>query len=143
MRHMPSHRRRRTALALLIGSAAAAGLAACGGGFYVGIGGGDGGDASPSVSITTAAGSAPAGGSVRVVAAAADDYRIDSVAFFRVDNGAAVLLGQVPRTADDRYEWLVAVPDDGRSTLVVFARAIDDAGQRSDSAALSLPVTRL
>lgn len=120
---------------------ASACLSACGGGLYLGIGGGDGGDAPPSVSITTAATSAPAGGTVRVVAAAADDFRIDNVAFYRLDNGNAVLLGRVDRAPGDRYEWLVSVPGDGRPNLTVFARATDDIGQRTDSATLTLPVT--
>ena len=117
--------------------ATAALLAGCGGGLWIGIGGGDWDDGTPSVSIATASAVAVAGGTLRVVAAAAGDNGIDRVDFFRRDSAGWSFLGsdfQVP------YEWPVPVPADGRSMLELFARATDRAGQQADSEVLQVPV---
>jgi hypothetical protein len=121
----------------LVALAATLLLAGCGGGVYIGWGNWD--DGAPSVSITTAQTSVPAGGTLHVVAAASDnDSGIDEVAFYRVDGNADTRLGSdgaVP------YEWNVIVPADGRTTLSVFARARDGAGNTADSNLLTVSVT--
>lgn len=112
-------------------------LAGCGGGLYLGWGNWD--DGAPSVSITTAQTSVAAGGSLHVVAAAADnDSGIDEVAFYRVDGGSDTRLGS---DGSAPYEWDVPVPADGRSTISVFARARDGAGNTADSNRLTIAVT--
>ncbi len=113
-------------------------LAGCGGGLYLGWG--DCCDSgAPSVSITTAQTSVAAGGSLHVVAAAADnDSGIDEVAFYRVDGGSDTRLGS---DGSAPYEWDVPVPADGRSTISVFARARDGAGNTADSNRLTIAVT--
>lgn len=111
-------------------------LSGCGGGVYLGWGFDD---SPPAVTITTAATSVPAGQSVRFVAAATDEDGIDHVNFYRLDGGAAVLLGtdtSVP------YEWLVTAPSDGRTSLSVFARASDNSGNRADSEVVTIAVTQ-
>lgn len=113
-------------------------LAGCGGGLYLGWGNCcDGG--APSVSITTAQASVAAGGSLHVVAAAADnDSGIDEVAFYRVDGGIDTRLGS---DGSAPYAWDVPVPADGRSSVSVFARARDGAGNTADSNRLTIAVT--
>ena len=113
-------------------------LAGCGGGLYLGWG-----DCcvsgAPSVSITTAQTSVAAGGSLRVVAAASDsDSGIDEVAFYRVDGGTDTRLGS---DGSAPYAWDVPVPADGRSSVSVFARARDGAGNTADSNRLTIAVT--
>ncbi len=121
--------------------AAALLLAGCGGGLWISIGDDDwdGDGTAPSVSLTTAATSVTAGGTLRVVAAASDENGIDEVAFYRDDGGRWTRLGSDGR---DPYEWLVPVPDDGRTVVSVFARATDGTGERGDSRVLSVPVVR-
>ena len=111
-------------------------LAGCGGGFYLDIGGSF--DSSPpSVSLATASTSSQAGQTLRLVAAAADESGVDAVAFYRIDGNSAVLLGSDGR---EPYEWQTTVPSDGRSVLSFFARATDGAGNRADSAVVSVAV---
>lgn len=113
-------------------------LAGCGGGLYIGWGDYDD-DGAPSVSITTAQTSVPAGGTLRVVAAASDDDSgIDEVAFYRVDGGTDTRLGS---DGSAPYEWNVPVPADGRSTVSVFAVARDGAGNTASSNRLTVTVT--
>lgn len=115
-------------------------LAGCGGGVYIGWGSDVDDDGAPSVGITSAQGSVAAGGVLRVAAAAADDDSgIDSVAFYRIDGGVAQRLGS---DGSEPYQWDVPVPADGRTTVTVFARARDGAGNESDSARLTVHVTR-
>ena len=112
-------------------------LHGCGGGVFVGFGSVFD-DSPPSVTLTSAASSVAAGQPVRVVAAAADENGIARVSFYRLDTAGAVLLG------DDRnepYEWSVIAPTDGRTTLTVFARALDNEGNSADSVAVTLTVT--
>jgi hypothetical protein len=117
-----------------------AGLVACGGGVSIGIGGGyDFDDAPPSVTIAASTPTVVAGRSVVLVAAASDNDGIDVVAFFRLDGNIPQPLGTL---ANPPYELAVTAPADGRSTLRVFARAIDFSGNRSDSAVLELPIVR-
>lgn len=113
-------------------------LAGCGGGIYIGWGDWND-DGAPSVSITTAQTGVAAGGVLHVVAAASDnDSGIDSVAFYRLDGGVEVRLGS---DGSEPYEWDVVAPADGRTTLSVFARARDGAGNEADSALLTVMVT--
>jgi len=113
-------------------------LAGCGGGLYLGWG--DCCDSgAPSVSITTAQTSVAAGGSLHVVAATSDnDSGIDEVAFYRVDGGTDTRLGS---DGSAPYAWDVPVPADGRSSVSVFARARDGAGNTADSNRLTIAVT--
>lgn len=113
-------------------------LAGCGGGLYIGWGDYDD-DGAPSVSITTAQTSVVAGGTLRVVAAASDDDSgIDEVAFYRVDGATDTRLGS---DGSAPYEWNVPVPADGRTTVSVFARARDGAGNTANSSLLTIAVT--
>lgn len=115
-------------------------LAGCGGGVYIGWGGDGDDDGAPSVSITSAQSSVAAGGVLRVAAAASDDDSgIDSVAFYRIDGGIAQRLGS---DGSEPYQWDIAVPADGRTTVSVFARARDGAGNEADSARLTVTVVR-
>jgi hypothetical protein len=117
--------------------AAAPLLHGCGGGVFIGFGSGFD-DSPPSVNLTTAATTVPAGQPVRFVAAASDENGIDHVTFYRVDAGGAVLLG---RDAGEPYEWTTTAPTDGRRTLTVFARAVDNSGNTADSASVTVGVT--
>src|SRR5690349_2443143 len=101
--------------------AAALWLSGCGGGLFVTWSGG-GDDTPPSVNLTSAATSVPAGQPVRFVAAASDENGVEHVAFFRVDLNGTTLLGTDFNTP---YEWTATAPADGRATLAVFARAVD------------------
>jgi hypothetical protein len=110
--------------------AAALALAGCGGGLYVGIGDED--DEPPSVSLVADVSQAVPGQVVRLAAAASDDFRIDEVAFYKLESdGSATLIandGGAPYSVD------IVMPNVARGVVVYFfARAYDDVGQRSDS----------
>ena len=133
----PSRRLSRIVAPLLLSAV----LAGCGGGisFGIGIGNGNGFDENPpSVSISTPVTSIQAGQQLTLVAAASDDSGIDDVVFYRVDGGIFTVLGSDGRSP---YEWTTVVPTDGRTTLIVFARARDNAGNTADSAAITITVT--
>lgn len=117
--------------------ATAALLVGCGGGVWIGIGDEDWDDLAPSVSVAATSTTAIAGGTLRVIAAAADESGIDAVAYYRRDDGRWTFLGN-DHTAP--YEWLVPVPADGRSVLEVFARATDRTGLQADSEVLQVVV---
>lgn len=130
--------RARRGLALL----AAVGLmAGCGGGISIGFGfRGDGDTSPPSITLAASASTAAPGEALTLAAAAADESGIDSVTFYRVDGVAnSPSLGSALRPP---YTLRVTVPSDGRSTFTVFARAIDFAGNRSDSARVDIAVAR-
>ena len=93
----------------------------------------------PSVSLAAPVDSVPPGQSVHLVAAASDADGIDEVAFYRVDAGTPTLQG---RDRIEPWEQDVFAPADGRSELKVFARATDRGGRQSDSAVLTIEVTR-
>ena len=112
-------------------------LGACGGGIYWGFGDVD--DSPPSVTIATAATSVQAGQSVRFVAAASDVNGIDEVVFYRVDTVSSVEVG---RDDSAPYEANVVAPADGRTSLAVFARAVDNTGNHADSSTVSVTVTQ-
>jgi hypothetical protein len=114
-------------------------LMGCGGGISIGFGiGGEFDVFQPSVSIAAPLSSVQAGQAFTLVAAASDQSGIDEVAFYRLDGNVQVRLGS---DGSAPYEWLVVAPSDGRTTLQVFARAIDNAGNRADSQILTLSVT--
>jgi hypothetical protein len=112
-------------------------LSGCGGGVFIGFGSGFD-DSPPSINLTTAASSVPAGQPVRFIAAASDENGIDHVSFYRIDLNGAVRLGDDPIAP---YEWSVIAPTDGRSSLSVFARATDNNGNTADSPAITISVT--
>ena len=135
-------RRIRGAAALLL----TLGLAGCGGGFSVGVGSGYNpgyppgygyGGSPPSVQLAAAQSSASAGQSVLLVAAAVAQNGIDSVDFYRIDGPNWTLQGSVGAAP---YQWQVEVPADGRTTLSVFARAFDRAGNSADSNVVTIAV---
>lgn len=123
---------------LVLGTAGAA-LSACGGGIAIGFGTDNFDRTPPSVSIAASPGSVVAGQAVTLVAAAADENGIDVVGFFRLDNGQAQALGTIGRPP---YELTVAAPSDGRTVVSFFARAIDNVGNRADSALVNVVITR-
>lgn len=123
---------RRHVVSLLAGLA----LAGCGGGVYLEFGDDD--DLPPVVELAAASSSAPAGGTVRLVAAAADEYGIDHVSFYRYDGNTAVRLGS---DSSPPYDWDLLVPADGRGTVTVFARAVDDWGNAASSNLVSIAIT--
>lgn len=127
------------ALALAAAVTATA-LAGCGGGLYVGIDGDGWFDQSPTVNLVADRSSARPGQTVRLAAAASDDYYVAEVRFYRVDpNGGSTYLG-----ADDRspFDWDVTIPTDAvrGSSLRFSARAVDSIGQRSDGDTVTITV---
>jgi hypothetical protein len=124
---------RRAALAALIGGAM---LAACGGGIYLELGGS--GDDDPSVALTASVDEAPAGATVRLAAAASDDFGVDQVLFYREGSQGTVLLGSDGLAP---YEIDTVIPSSSPGTVWrYFARAVDGAGQSSDSTAVEITV---
>jgi hypothetical protein len=131
-------------------------LGGCGGGVSVGFGGGgvgvgigvgfdltdDGydGDAPPRVSLVASSPVAAVGETIRLAAAASDDWGIDNVAFYLVrDDGSAELLyadGNPP------YEIDTAVPPSALGVVRYFATATDLAGQRRSSADVTVTLVR-
>jgi hypothetical protein len=112
-------------LAILV--LAATGLAGCYGSLSFGIGPDDD---PPSVSLAAAPTTAAPGELIGLVAAANDDYAVREVQFFRVDVGGNTLLG---RDSSAPYAIETALPAGASGTVRYFARAVDDAGQDSDS----------
>ena len=111
-------------------------LAACGGGIYLEFDDYD--DLPPVVELAASSLSAFAGDSVRLVAAAADENGIDGVSFYRYDGNTAVRLGF---DGFSPYDWQLLVPADGRSSVIVFARAFDNAGNATDSNLVTISIT--
>ncbi len=119
---------------------AAATLGGCGGGVTIGFGSGTDFDSSPpSVSIAASSQSVTAGQQVTLIAAASDESGIDVVAFFRIDPGEQRPLGTFSRPP---YTLAIAAPDDGRTVMRVFARAIDNVGKRADSEVIEIIISR-
>ena len=116
-------------------------LNSCGGGVSFGFGYYDDDDFfAPAINLAASPTTVRAGESVQLIAAASDqESGVDSVAFFRIDGtDSAVRLGSDGR---EPFEWVVTAPNDGRTTLRVFAQARDYAGNRTDSATLTIAIT--
>ncbi len=118
-------------------------LAGCGGGVAVGLDLGYGGvyyetppDGRPAVSLASSATVARRGDPVRLVAAATDDYRVDSVTFFQVT--AQGSLSPVTTLRSPPYSIDVVMPNSGESVVYFQARAVDDVGQYSDSSVIAI-----
>ena len=117
-------------------------LAGCGGGVWLGVCDGcddDGDDDPPSVALVVSPAQARSGDTVRLAAAASDDFAVREVEFYRLD-----ALGNGVRLDTDTvspYELDTTIPTgSGGSTVRYFARAIDDRHQRTDSASASVSV---
>lgn len=110
------------------------GPAGCYGSLSFGIGPDDD---PPSVSLAAAPTTAAPGELIGLVAAADDDYVVREVQFFRVDVGGDTLLA---RDTGAPYAIETAVPAGASGTVRYFARAVDDAGQHSDSQEVEVTV---
>jgi hypothetical protein len=112
-------------------------LAGCGGGLFVGFGEVGFFDSSPpEVSLATASSARP-GDTIRLSAAAADDFGIDQVAFFRDEGIDVVLLGA---DGDAPYEQDTQIPLNAVGSVQYFARATDIDGNVTQSATVSVTV---
>jgi hypothetical protein len=110
-------------------------LGGCGGGISFGI---DGFDEPPSVSLAASVDAAHAGDAIRLVAAASDDFGVDFVAFYRIESdGSATRLGS---DGVGPFQWDTAMPSTTAASVQFFARAVDGAGQASDSALIAVSV---
>lgn len=135
--HLPVLRRH-PALALALSAAAL--LTSCGGGVYLGWEGGGHDDLPPSVNLVTSPNAAAVGQTVRLSAAASDDYAVARVEFYRVESTGAVL--RLGSDAFAPYTWDTVLPDSGSDVVRYLVRAVDDAGQVTDSAWVSVSVFR-
>jgi hypothetical protein len=115
-------------------------LVGCGLSVGIGVGSGDGwDDTPPTVAITSPVTTIQAGQPITFVANASDtESGIDDVRFYRLDGGVYFSLGS---DGSAPYEWTTTAPIDGRTTLVVIARARDNAGNTTDSAPVTITVT--
>jgi hypothetical protein len=120
---------------------AAALLGGCGGGVGVGVGFGFGDhDDPPSVAMVASPTQAYPGQLLTLLADARDDYGVDYVAFYQLlPDGSALRLGIV--TAPP-YQLSVVLPADAGNPTQFFARAVDGAGQYSDSNVAQVLVLR-
>jgi hypothetical protein len=111
-------------------------IAGCGGGvsFYFD----DWDDLAPAVDLAASSTSAPAGASVHLAAAAADESGIDRVSFYRYDGNTAVRLA-TDTSAPYAFDFIV--PADGRASVTVFAHAVDNAGNAADSNLVTIAIT--
>ncbi len=114
-------------------------LVACGGGVYLGFGLGGPADRPPSVALAASATEGLPGATVRLLAAATDDFGVDRVSFYRREpNGTDTLLGS---DLAEPYQLDVTLPASPAGTVLRhFARAVDVAGQSADSAAVDITV---
>ena len=107
--------------------ALATSLSGCGVGLSLGYGPDDD---PPSVSLAASPSSAPPGARIGLVAAASDDFVVSEVRFYRVDALGNTLLG---RDGDAPFAIETVLPSAAATEVRYFARAVDDAGQSSDS----------
>lgn len=112
-------------------------LAACGGGIWIGFGDGFD-DQPPSISLTSNVTAVASGGSVTLIAAAADENGVEEVRFYRDDNGVPNLLCS---DGSEPFECVTTAPNDGRTSMAVFARASDPDGNTSQSSAIAITIT--
>jgi hypothetical protein len=114
-------------------------LAACGGGFFVGVELGGSNDRPPSVALTAAVSEAAAGATVRLVAAASDDFGVDAVSFYRQEAAGPPTLLATDNLQP--YQLDATIPASPVGTVWrFFARAFDGAGQHGDSAIVEITV---
>ena len=71
------------------------------------------------------------------MAAASDDYRVIEVAFYRADAGGDTFLG---RDSSEPYALDTVVPAGAGAEVRYLARAVDDAGQDSESPIVAIEV---
>ena len=124
--------RARQRVVALLGAVA---LAGCGGSVSLGFGFDD--DERPTASLAVSPTSASPGDTLRLVAAASDDYGVDFVEFYRVDDSGSTLLGFDGLSP---YQLDTTVPADATGSVQYFARAVDGGGQRGDSAVVTVSV---
>lgn len=123
-----------------VGALCALALAGCGGGFFVGSdfdGDGFDDDDPPSVELVVSPDTAAPGDTVRLLAAATDDFGIERVAFFRIDGALSTLIDE---DEDSPFQLDTALPNSATGTVQFFARATDDAGQSRDSTVVSVSI---
>ena len=118
-------------VALAIGTTPIAG---CGASFYFGIGPDDD---PPSISLAASPSSAAPGETIGLVAAAADDYRVVEVAFYRIDATGNTLLG---RDDSAPYALETPLPAAAGGEVRYLAQAVDDAGQVTESPTVAVLV---
>lgn len=135
-RRPPTCRLRGACAALSL--AASAVLAACGGGVYLAFWD-DGDDADPTVSLTASPQSAVPGQTITLQAAASDDSGIDSVVFYRVEAGGNGST-RLARVCCAPYRWTTPLPDTASGSVSYFARAVDFAGNVTQSDAVAVNV---
>ena len=123
---------------LVVGAGAAL-LVGCGGGLFLGIELGGSNDQPPSVALTASLDQAPAGASVRLVAAASDDFGVDAVSFYRQETVAPDTLLGTDGVAPFQVDTVVPAGPVG-TVWRYYARAFDGAGQRGDSALVEITV---
>lgn len=121
---------------LAVAAFSLAALAGCGGGLYLEFSDID--ELPPVVELAAAATSGTAGAPVRLVAAAADEHGIDHVSFYRYDGNTSVRLGS---DASPPYDWQLLLPSDGRTSVTVYARAVDTHGNVGDSNLVTVAIT--
>ncbi len=112
-------------------------FAGCGGGFILAFGTFGFEDTSPPTVSLSAPSSAQRGQTIRLSAAASDDFGIDQVAFFRDEGVDTVLLGA---DGDSPYEQLTQIPLDAVGTVTYLAVATDIDGNKTESARVSVIV---
>ncbi|MFM2056377.1 MAG: hypothetical protein RLY71_762 [Pseudomonadota bacterium] len=109
-------------------------LSSCGGGIYLGWS--DTGDAPPDVNLAASPNAASPGSTVRLIAAASDDYAVSRVEFYRIEpGGGSAFLGQDGRAP---YQLDTVLPDGARGSVSYYAIAVDDVGQSTSSRAVSV-----
>lgn len=108
-------------------------LAGCGGEVYLGYDYFP--DDPPNVDLAASTDVAAPNEAVRLVAAASDDFAVDRVSFYRIDNGRSVLL-----VTDRSAPWQLdtVIPVDAAGSVRYFARAVDDSGQSRDSTVVTV-----
>jgi len=117
-----------------IALAAAALVGGCRVDTFIGIGPDDD---PPSVSLAVSPSTASRGETIGLVAAAADDYRVVEVEFYRLDFGGSTFLG---RDGSAPYALDTVVPAGAGGEVRYLARAIDDARQTGESQPVSVIV---
>jgi hypothetical protein len=139
------HRFVRPCLGALVAAAAATALAGCGGGVAVGL---DLGyaqviyetdfDERPNVSVAVSSNTARVGQTVRVIAAASDDFGVEEVIFYSVrESGEAEYISDARRPP---YAIDVVIPSSPSGVIYFMARAVDTSGQYRDSALSAVTV---